>query len=113
MRIGEPDPSLTGRAGLAAVGEFVEKVGMVGAFDEAIGSIKVRARGASAGELVVGLAQAQLAGTGYWSVWTRSAPMRSLPRCRRYRFWLPRPLPGWPGGSPPSTSPGSKPDRRR
>ena len=37
-------PSLTGRAGLAAVGEFVEKVGMVGAFDEAIGSIKVRAR---------------------------------------------------------------------
>ena len=40
---------------------------MVGAFDEAIGSIKVRARGASAGELVVGLAQAQLAGTGYWS----------------------------------------------
>ena len=67
VRIGEPDPSLTGRAGLAAVGEFVEKVGMVGAFDEAIGSIKVRARGASAGELVVGLAQAQLAGTGYWS----------------------------------------------
>ena len=35
VRIGEPDPSLTGRAGLAAVGEFVEKVGMVGAFDEA------------------------------------------------------------------------------
>ena len=35
---------MTGRAGLAAVGEFVEKVGMVGAFDEA--SVhQVRARG--------------------------------------------------------------------
>ena len=47
---------LTGRAG--SVGEFVEKVGMVGAFDEAIGS-----RWPVSG----GLAQAQLAGTGYRS----------------------------------------------
>ena len=51
-----------------------------------------------AGELVVGLAQAQLAGTGYWSGLDQVRAVRSLPRCRRYRFWLPRPLPGWPGG---------------
>lgn len=62
MRIGAPDPSLTATSGVAAVGEFVDKLDVVGEFDRGIGSIKKRDRGASAGELLVGLAQSQLLG---------------------------------------------------
>ena len=56
------DPSLTAMSGVAAVAEFVEKLDVVGTFDRGIGVIKQRARGASAGELLVGLAQSQLLG---------------------------------------------------
>ena len=62
MRIGAPDPSLTATSGVAAVGEFVDKLDVVGRFDRGIGSIKERDRGASAGELLVGMAQSQLLG---------------------------------------------------
>ena len=61
-RIGAPDPSLTGVAGIAAVGELVERLGVIALLDAAIGPIKARARGHGAGELLVGLAAAQLAG---------------------------------------------------
>jgi len=62
VRIGAPDPSLTATSGVAAVGEFVDKLDVVGRFDRGIGSIKERDRGASAGELLVGMAQSQLLG---------------------------------------------------
>lgn len=62
VRIGAPDPSLTATSGVAAIAEFVEKLDVVGTFDRGIGAIKQRARGASAGELLVGLAQSQLLG---------------------------------------------------
>lgn len=62
VRIGAPDPSLTATSGVAAVGEFVDKLDVVARFDRGIGSIKKRDRGASAGELLVGLAQSQLLG---------------------------------------------------
>lgn len=60
--IGAPDPSLTATSGVAAVAEFVEKLDVVSTFDRGIGSIKTRARGVTAGELLVGLAQSQLLG---------------------------------------------------
>jgi len=62
VRIGAPDPSLTATSGVAAVGEFVDKLDVVGRFDRGIGSIKERDRGALAGELLVGMAQSQLLG---------------------------------------------------
>jgi len=62
VRIGAPDPSLTATSGVAAIAEFVDKLDVVGRFDRAIGSIKKRDRGASAGELLVGMAQSQLLG---------------------------------------------------
>ena len=62
MRIGAPDESLTAVSGMAAVSELCERLGVVAALDGAVGSIKVRARGHSAGGLLVGLAAAQLAG---------------------------------------------------
>ncbi len=65
MGIGAPDPSLTPNAGLAAVGELAERLGIVGSIDAAVGPIKARARGFGAGQLLVGLAAAQLAGQDF------------------------------------------------
>lgn len=62
MRVGVPDPSLTGFSGVAAVAELVDRLDVVGRLDRGIGSIKSRDRGASAGELLVAMAQSQLLG---------------------------------------------------
>ena len=62
VRIGASDPSLTATSGVVAVAEFVDKLEVVGGFDRGIGPIKKRDRGASVGELLVGLAQSQLLG---------------------------------------------------
>jgi DDE family transposase len=62
VRVGAPDPRLTRFAGVTAVAELVDKLGVVEVLDAAIGSIKQRARGATAGQLLVGLAQSQLLG---------------------------------------------------
>ncbi len=62
MRIGVANPSLTATSGVAAIAELVDKLDVVGIFDREVGSIKRRNRGASAGELLVGLAQSQLLG---------------------------------------------------
>ena len=62
VRIGAPDPSLTGVSGMAAITELCEQLDVVGALDGAVGPIKQRAVGHSAGQLLVGLAAAQLAG---------------------------------------------------
>ena len=65
VRIGAPDPSLTGMSGMAAITELCEQLDVVGALDAAVGPIKQRARGHSVGQLLVGLAAAQLAGQDY------------------------------------------------
>jgi hypothetical protein len=62
VRIGAPDPSLTANSGVAAVGEFVDKLDVVARLDRGVGPIKKRDRGATAGELLVGMAQSQLLG---------------------------------------------------
>lgn len=62
VHIGVPDPSLTATSGVVAVAEFVEALDVVGRFDRGVGSIKKRDRGASAGEVLVGMAQSQLLG---------------------------------------------------
>ncbi|CAI7976114.1 Tnp_DDE_dom domain-containing protein [Frankia sp. Hr75.2] len=62
VRVGPSDRSLTGMAGLAAVAELVDRLGVVEVLDDQIGPVKRRARGLSGGELLVGLASAQLAG---------------------------------------------------
>jgi len=57
-----PDASLTPVAGLVAVTELVDRVGLVAELDAAIGPIKTRARGLMAGEFLVSLACCQLTG---------------------------------------------------
>jgi hypothetical protein len=54
--------SLTGSAGVAALAELVDRLGVVEVLDEHVGAIKQRDRGVSAGQLLVALAQCQLLG---------------------------------------------------
>jgi hypothetical protein len=65
VRIGAPDPALTSVSGMAAVTELVDRLCMVRSLDAAIGPIKVRDRGRTGGELLVGVAAAQLAGEDF------------------------------------------------
>ena len=65
LRVGAPDPSLTPVSGLAAVTELVDRLGMITLLDAAIGPIKARDRGFTGGELLVGMAAAQLAGEDF------------------------------------------------
>ena len=65
VRVGAPDRSLTANAGLAAVNELCGRLGVIEALDEAVGPIKQRDRGFGAGELLTGIAAAQLAGEDF------------------------------------------------
>ena len=65
MRAGAPDASLTANAGLAAVTELCDRLGVADELDEAVGPIKQRDRGFGAGELLTGIAAAQLAGEDF------------------------------------------------
>ena len=64
-RIGAPDPALTPNAGLAVITELCGRLGVIAALDAAVGSIKRRERGFGAGELLAGIAAAQLAGEDF------------------------------------------------
>lgn len=62
VRFGVPDVSLTGSAGVVAVAELVDRLGVVGTLDAHIGAVKQRVRGVTAGQLLTVLAQSQLLG---------------------------------------------------
>jgi hypothetical protein len=64
-RVGAPDASLTANAGLAAVTELCGRLGVIEAVDAAVGPVKQRDRGFGAGELLTGIAAAQLAGEDF------------------------------------------------
>ena len=64
-RIGVPDPALTPNAGLAVVTELCGRLGVIETLDAAVGPIKQRERGFGAGELLCGIAAAQLAGEDF------------------------------------------------
>jgi hypothetical protein len=65
VRAGAPDASLTANAGLAAVTELCDRLGVAEELDAAVGPIKQRDRGFGAGELLTGIAAAQLAGEDF------------------------------------------------
>jgi len=65
VRTGAPDRSLTANAGLAAVTELCDRLGVIAALDAAVGPIKQRDRGLGARELLTGIAAAQLAGEDF------------------------------------------------
>ncbi len=65
VRIGASDPSLTRFSGMSAVTELVDRLDMIGRLDAAVGPIKARDRGFSGGQVLVGIAAAQLAGQDF------------------------------------------------
>lgn len=66
IRIGAPDPTLTGSAGLLAVAELAGRLGLIKELDVAAGSgFKQRRRGCSAGEFLTAMACTQLAGADH------------------------------------------------
>ena len=65
VRIGAPDPTLTGNGGMVAVTELCDRLDVIAALDAAVGPIKQRDRGFGAGELLVAIASAQLAGQDF------------------------------------------------
>jgi hypothetical protein len=65
VRIGAPDPALTPVSGMAAVTELTDRLDVIGRLDGAIGPIKLRRRGHTGAELLVGIAAAQLAGEDF------------------------------------------------
>ena len=85
-RIGAPDRSLTANAGLAAVTELCDRLRVIEALDTAVGPVEQRDRGFGAGELLTGIAAAQLAGEDF---------CRAGPPARR-RGWSA----GHPGAGP-------------
>jgi len=64
-RVGAPDAALTANAGLAAIAELCSRLGVIRAIDAAVGPVKERDRGFGAGELLTGIAAAQLAGEDF------------------------------------------------
>ena len=65
VQIGEPDPSLTGNGGMIAVTELIGKLSLIEALDAGIGPVKQRARGVTGGQVLTGMAAAQLAGEDF------------------------------------------------
>ena len=65
--IGAPDASLTPASGVVAVAELVGRLGVTAALDDAVGLIKQRDRGLSAGQFLVAVAQAQMCGAQFWT----------------------------------------------
>jgi DDE family transposase len=65
VRVGAPDAALTSSAGMAVISELCDRLGVIGALDAAVGPVKQRDRGFGAGQLLAGIAAAQLAGEDF------------------------------------------------
>jgi hypothetical protein len=65
VRICVPDESLARFSGLAAVTELVDRLGMIDRLDATVGPIKTQDREFSAGQMLVGMAAAQLCGEDF------------------------------------------------
>ena len=73
---------------------------MIGALDAAVGPVKQRDRGFGAGELLTGIAAAQLAGEDFLTGLDRQRADAAGQQITPVPGWRPRPRRAWPGGSP-------------
>ena len=85
VRIGVPDAALTPSAGMAAVSELCDRLGVIEALDAAVGPVKQRDRGFGPGQLLTGIAAAQLAGEDFLAGLDRQRADVAGSRSRRCR----------------------------
>jgi hypothetical protein len=102
-RIGAPDPALTPNAGLAAITELCDRLGVISALDAAVGPIKQRDRGFRAGELLTGLAAVQLAGEDFLTGLDRQRADAAGQQITPVPGLASTTAAGLPGGSPPGS----------
>ena len=100
VRAGAPDASLTANAGLAAVTELCGRLGVIEALDAAVGPIKQRDRGFGAGELLAGIAAAQLAGEDFLTGLDRQRADAAGQQITPVPGLASTTAAGWPAGSP-------------
>src|SRR5664280_2257309 len=106
--IGPADRRVTGHAGVAVVAEVDRVLGISSALDGAVGSIKSRRRGVSAGGLLLSMASAHMTGADFLVGMDHrraDTPGSSWNRCRRRRRRPPR---SWRSVSPQHMWPGSR-----
>jgi hypothetical protein len=65
VQVGADDPSLTSNAGMLAVTELCARLGLISELDAGIGPVKQRDRGFTGGQVLTGMATAQLAGEDF------------------------------------------------
>jgi hypothetical protein len=65
IQIGATDPSLTAAGGMIAVTELCGKLALIEALDAGMGPVKARRRGFTGGQVLTGMAAAQLAGEDF------------------------------------------------
>jgi len=112
-RIGAPDRSLTPNAGLAVITGLCERLGVIGTLDAAVGPVKLRDRGFGAGELLAGIAAAQLAGEDFLTGLDRQRADAAGQQITPVPGLASTTAPGWPAGSPPRSGRRWSPGWRR
>ena len=94
IQIGADDPSLTAAGGMLAVTELCGRLGLIEALDEGMGPVKQRKRGFTGGQVLTGMAAAQLAGEDFLVGLDLKRADEAGSRSRRCRAWPPRPATG-------------------
>ena len=88
---------------MVAVTELLDRLDVIGSLDVAVGPIKQRDRGFGAGELLVGMAAAQLAGQDFLVGLDRVRADTAGQALSPVPGWPPPPRPGWRAASPTSS----------
>ena len=109
IKIGAADPSLTAAGGMLAVTELCGRLGLIQAFDEAMGPVKQRNRGFTGGQVLAGMAAAQLAGEDFLVGLDRGRADAAGQHVTPVPGLEPRPRPGSRAGSPESTGAAPRP----
>jgi hypothetical protein len=101
VRVGALDESLTRFSGLVAVTELTDRLRVVDRLDGAVGPIKARDRGFTAGQVLVGMAAAQLCGEDFLVGLDRHRADLAGQALTPVPGWRPRPLLVWRGDCRP------------